>query len=207
MVYNWLPYAKISIHALLAESDFSNYGRIYNVSIISIHALLAESDRTNLDKFHKDLTFLSTLSLRRATRNAEAVSKYMIFLSTLSLRRATGFFYVPLTIRLYFYPRSPCGERQPSLYQLYDTYAFLSTLSLRRATWVEGDRFFYYAFLSTLSLRRATRGAANCYLDNIDFYPRSPCGERLSSRWSETAKTSFLSTLSLRRATEHLLII
>ena len=23
----------------------------------------------------------------------------------------------------YFYPRSPCGERQPSLYQLYDTYA------------------------------------------------------------------------------------
>ena len=34
----------------------------------------------------------------------------------------------------YFYPRSPCGERQPSLYQLYDTYAFLSTLSLRRAT-------------------------------------------------------------------------
>ena len=23
----------------------------------------------------------------------------------------------------YFYPRSPCGERQPALYQLYDTYA------------------------------------------------------------------------------------
>ena len=34
-------------------------------------------------------------------------------------------------------------------------------------------------FLSTLSLRRATRRGVLCYLDNIDFYPRSPCGERL----------------------------
>ena len=36
-------------------------------------------------------------------------------------------------------------------------------------------------FLSTLSLRRAT-GGDSCYLDNIEsFYPRSPCGERLSA--------------------------
>ena len=58
---------RISIHALLAESD----SRIFlhrATNYISIHALLAESD----------------------IRNAEAVSKYMIFLSTLSLRRATS---------------------------------------------------------------------------------------------------------------------
>ena len=56
----------------------------------------------------------------------------------------------------YFYPRSPCGERQ-----LYDTYAkvlrvFLSTLSLRRATPATRKRDKDNIFLSTLSLRRAT---------------------------------------------------
>ena len=56
----------ISIHALLAESDLEQLSDPAKMAI-SIHALLAESDRTNLDKFHKDLTFLSTLSLRRAT--------------------------------------------------------------------------------------------------------------------------------------------
>ena len=59
-------YENISIHALLAESDGAGVG-LYLVTEISIHALLAESD----------------------IRSAEAVSKYMIFLSTLSLRRAT----------------------------------------------------------------------------------------------------------------------
>ena len=34
-----------------------------------------------------------------------------------------------------------------------------------------------------------------------DFYPRSPCGERLSGRSMGTATALFLSTLSLRRAT------
>ena len=56
---------------------------------ISIHALLAESDIGFVQLALKMMKFLSTLSLRRATGNAEAVSKYMIFLSTLSLRRAT----------------------------------------------------------------------------------------------------------------------
>ena len=35
----------------------------------------------------------------------------------------------------------------------------------------------------------------------IDFYPRSPCGERLSALAPEENATQFLSTLSLRRAT------
>ena len=129
----WLL-ASISIHALLAESDFHHSLNLPSRPIISIHALLAESDcyslrhsaqsrhfyprspcgerpfgrrvglpvaghfyprspcgerRTNLDKFHKDLTFLSTLSLRRATSPAI-------------------FFFILLQN---FYPRSPCGER------------------------------------------------------------------------------------------------
>ena len=124
---------------------------------------------------------------------------------------------------------------------------FLSTLSLRRATcpgkiWstafaisihallAESDRLaisahrFDSGFLSTLSLRRATAfGGLQAALSG-DFYPRSPCGERLVSipraksarhfyprspcgerrfRFSvfDFLDLSFLSTLSLRRAT------
>ena len=79
----------ISIHALLAESDFGKINtrgrkKIFlstlslrrathqtkkksTRQIISIHALLAESDRFNPRKTLIILTFLSTLSLRRAT--------------------------------------------------------------------------------------------------------------------------------------------
>ena len=66
-----------------------NLGTRFCEYCISIHALLAESD----------------------IRNAEAVSKYMIFLSTLSLRRATKVSVIVPSGSLYFYPRSPCGER------------------------------------------------------------------------------------------------
>ena len=34
-----------------------------------------------------------------------------------------------------------------------------------------------------------------------NFYPRSPCGERLSALWMALSRLLFLSTLSLRRAT------
>ena len=57
---------------------------------ISIHALLAESD--------------TTPTLRP--------SCIVAFLSTLSLRRATRLFCDFRTLFGYFYPRSPCGERQ-----------------------------------------------------------------------------------------------
>ena len=35
-------------------------------------------------------------------------------------------------------------------------------------------------FLSTLSLRRATTSKLHKILADWDFYPRSPCGERLA---------------------------
>ena len=77
---------------------------------ISIHALLAESDYTSI--CHVRLTlFLSTLSLRRATPRLSRVVPTPIFLSTLSLRRATGNHEYHLSDSWDFYPRSPCGER------------------------------------------------------------------------------------------------
>mgnify|MGYP006900628980 CR=1 FL=1 len=79
---------------------------------------------------------------------------------------------------------------------------FLSTLSLRRATtliWdviavmtisihallAESDAETPHqaanglAFLSTLSLRRATHRFRSWLISRNNFYPRSPCGERL----------------------------
>ena len=56
---------------------------------ISIHALLAESDKEIWGLFWFAPSFLSTLSLRRAT--------------AASARE--------IVCRRFFYPRSPCGER------------------------------------------------------------------------------------------------
>ena len=125
---------------------------------ISIHALLAESDDQHQINQGQNQEFLSTLSLRRATRLMGSIIYFLLFLSTLSLRRATC---------------NACPI--PSL-----LIAFLSTLSLRRATTTTILICTAWKFLSTLSLRRATRKARPKLAKLIDFYPRSPCGERHS---------------------------
>ena len=56
-------------------------------------------------------------------------------------------------------------------------------------------------FLSTLSLRRATLKNLFSQAVVIDFYPRSPCGERRQHQPKGLYQEQFLSTLSLRRAT------
>ena len=104
-------------------------------------------------------------------------------------------------------------------------FGFLSTLSLRRATATLGAKKYCYrisihallaesdlchhisknaaiGFLSTLSLRRATVHSVNTQVSTVDFYPRSPCGERLYVLAFALRLHPFLSTLSLRRATE-----
>ena len=63
-----IMYALISIHALLAESDAVTSVARVATTVISIHALLAESDETGSLFFYGRRKFLSTLSLRRATR-------------------------------------------------------------------------------------------------------------------------------------------
>ena len=81
---------QISIHALLAESDDYFSAVMRQNPGISIHALLAESDLNPLKTFVILAKFLSTLSLRRATRCWQLAARDdSIFLSTLSLRRAT----------------------------------------------------------------------------------------------------------------------
>ena len=130
-----ISYCKISIHALLAESDIAQlaslklFGYFYPrspcgerlsfiISIllkfgISIHALLAESDIFNACCAQPIHAFLSTLSLRRATTSFNIFLYHTAkFLSTLSLRRATTIHHSQIDKHNDFYPRSPCGERR-----------------------------------------------------------------------------------------------
>ena len=131
-----------------------------------------------------------------------------IFLSTLSLRRATSLHSINCMILTHFYPRSPCGER-PSHLSKFNTSqrVFLSTLSLRRATTgffptLEGHKISIHALLAesdkpsvqvqhlpkSISIHALLAESDNpkirLSLTIMDFYPRSPCGERQpTARW------------------------
>ena len=180
---------------------------------ISIHALLAESDSLYMDSVPPASRFLSTLSLRRATR---------LFLEIYTLFKN-------------FYPRSPCGERRvvhvaqdpsPGRISIHALLAesdpagnggsgSITAISIH-ALLAESDICIasgisvYIEFLSTLSLRRATKmkllsqmttdisihallaESDGCRIEHdaavaYDFYPRSPCGERpCSARHRDT---------------------
>ena len=219
MVPSW-----ISIHALLAESDYliNTYHRIFG---ISIHALLAESDRlpTALRTPHHNFYPRSPCGERPAPRagltcgggnfyprspcgerqRAENhASSQQEFLSTLSLRRATRAKSGQRRSPGNFYPRSPCGERQTTtgvhgLNPLISIHALLAESDAARSRChpVGGDISIHallaesdselnsswissIKFLSTLSLRRATESSKDTNNSSDHFYPRSPCGER-----------------------------
>ena len=78
----------------------------------------------------------------------------------------------------YFYPRSPCGERQTTSLTAVLTLSFLSTLSLRRAT----RRAFSTCSRIRISihalLAESDSPASVTPTASRNFYPRSPCGER-----------------------------
>ena len=200
--------------------------RLHPRKMISIHALLAESDRHWQMGHSLARQFLSTLSLRRATSSLNADSGIRVFLSTLSLRRATLHSAGAAQRAVYFYPRSPCGERpavsacRPATRNFYprspcgerhgkiprcsyvtpiSIHALLAESDQKMATaqavtdtisihalLAESDIALafqvvqFLLFLSTLSLRRATwRNRHHHGHHHPNFYPRSPCGERL----------------------------
>ena len=101
----------ISIHALLAESDYLDTHRYDVAHRISIHALLAESDVSLMLYDTSSLIFLSTLSLRRAT-DQKTRNWYTGEISIHALLAESDRRGSTRTAKLCdFYPRSPCGER------------------------------------------------------------------------------------------------
>ena len=129
---------RISIHALLAESDVNTVIGIF-IGSISIHALLAESDTcirdTALLSIHfyprspcgerqalglpgwlRTLISIHALLAESDPGKVKVVEPGFVFLSTLSLRRATRTLECTYNAHADFYPRSPCGERQCQLH-------------------------------------------------------------------------------------------
>ena len=182
--------------------------------IISIHALLAESDFIAPLIFNDQPRFLSTLSLRRATAKMGAEGGVVNISIHALLAESDRCRIAAWGAAANFYPRSPCGERPLSwvlhcagviflstlslrratcrVKRSYPSLRFLSTLSLRRATVVLHIVGGAGKFLSTLSLRRATGYQQPCGHPTRDFYPRSPCGERRNvSNFTGKTKTNF----------------
>ena len=169
---------------------------------ISIHALLAESDVVGALELANAMLFLSTLSLRRATRESrqqpagEKISIHALLAeSDRQSQRETN-------RKDDFYPRSPCGERQAKAFKISPLRNFYprSPCGERQQTayfFCAGGKISIHALLAESDVKFAPLP-----LTYRHFYPRSPCGERLC-RWtsSKTSRQIFLSTLSLRRAT------
>ena len=126
------------------------------------------------------IKFLSTLSLRRATRASRSIrirhenfyprspcgerrngGQQILIQSHISIHALlaeSDFCHSCFCgVGFDFYPRSPCGERPVSLvfFELFP--GFLSTLSLRRATSGKGSSSRRPGISIPLSLRRATR--------------------------------------------------
>ena len=145
--------------------------------------------------------FLSTLSLRRATKRGTAKSKgsrisihallaesdlqsthscdlSIPFLSTLSLRRATR---VPGPAGQHgfdFYPRSPCGERLGAPVDRMPSSSISIHALLAESDYLGAGKscnVCYFYPRSPCGERLPRRGMSACHRD---FYPRSPCGER-----------------------------
>ena len=132
----------------------NTYHRIFG---ISIHALLAESDSTMMELYRRQVLFLSTLSLRRATNQCKiyqqtcGISIHALLAE--SDERANRLANAPPHISIH------------ALLAESDTQHFSVCV-------------IQLIFLSTLSLRRATTGGQSCNSTLVHFYPRSPCGER-----------------------------
>ena len=82
-------YVRAFLSTLSLRRATSFNSKLDTILDISIHALLAESDLVMARLWLLSIQFLSTLSLRRATSIIKTLSGGI----------------------LYFYPRSPCGER------------------------------------------------------------------------------------------------
>ena len=100
-----------------------------------------------------------------------------------------------------FYPRSPCGERQPgeshaSNQQEISIHALLAES--------DGDvvyNWLPYAISIHALLAESDHSRRSRKQRHPHFYPRSPCGERHKPTQRAEWRQKFLSTLSLRRAT------
>ena len=171
---------KISIHALLAESDhrFALCGCLprYFYPRSPCGERLA-----NLRGLYSEAIFLSTLSLRRATRILSTSRAFSVISIHALLAESDRRTFRNQQRCSNFYPRSPCGERQRQLDAVTAAYMISIHALLAESDGVCNQKPPQARkFLSTLSLRRATGIITTFAIIAGHFYPRSPCGERPS---------------------------
>ena len=171
----------ISIHALLAESDADNGDAGNGCDAISIHALLAESDYWLPVRHSRTEAFLSTLSLRRAT----AAEHRLLALNSISIHALLA-----ESDLIHITQYSMCK---------ISIHALLAESDILGNPCAGCPAISIHALLAESDGCRIEHDAAVAY----DFYPRSPCGERLPQRKKRSEQHEFLSTLSLRRATTY----
>ena len=130
--------------------------RVYEGSRISIHALLAESDWVLMGGSNCDGNFYprSPCGERHSRRSRKQRHPHFYPRSPCGERRPHSINYM---IHMHFYPRSPCGERRcrkkGNYLQLNISIHALLAESDGNKTIQRGE---LPQFLSTLSLRRAT---------------------------------------------------
>ena len=146
---------------------------------ISIHALLAESDECTDYHFSGVTEFLSTLSLRRATRSSELASTF----SSISIHALLA--------------ESDSKALQGHFLFLISIHALLAESDLLKPC----KGISYFLFLSTLSLRRATRGRSPVAFNKIISIHALLAESDTILKVYGYGDNKFLSTLSLRRAT------
>ena len=146
--------------------------------------------------------FLSTLSLRRATNiNGSVTTSDVISIHALLAESDTSGAKTIVT-EVDFYPRSPCGERRyPTLFDDLQVPISIHALLAESDLVGVGGRGVNVGISIHALLAESDDVACGNWHKLCDFYPRSPCGERLISMAPLLLRIPFLSTLSLRRAT------
>ena len=159
----------------LAESTSESDGRVF-----SIHALLAESDRQAFF-YTASHTFFYPRSPCGERRIYLSVVAYSYYFSIHALLAESDHVGRRKLKKIQFSIHALLAESDDdNSTMVISNYIFLSTLSLRRATSMETFCQVISAF-SIHALLAESDGAISqlqCVLGI--FYPRSPCGERLS---------------------------
>ena len=156
LVFLWWG-VRISIHALLAESDGIQAETAVFVPPISIHALLAESDRGAYRGARQSRPISIHALLAESDKNTSIAGRITEISIHALLAESDNQCKIDQKRSSNFYPRSPCGERQSSgwgipNWESISIHALLAESDLPTASaWTLGG-----VFLSTLSLRRAT---------------------------------------------------
>ena len=130
----WTPAARYFYPRSPCGERLAELSDIFKANQISIHALLAESDWADMQSAARKITFLSTLSLRRATIHDRLMGGPAKISIHALLAESDALLIGRFTAVADFYPRSPCGERPYAPPPCGAASVFLSTLSLRRAT-------------------------------------------------------------------------